>query len=235
VRTSARSRLGPAAGVAAFGLSYATLQWLGRTSGSIRAERLAMMPGDDLVDEPQFVTNHAITIDAPPSAVWPWLVQMGWHRGGWYTARWVDLLLFPGNEASADRIHPEWQTLSVGDQILDGAPETECFFVVRDIEAEHHLVLHSRSHLPPEFRDRYQANINWSWTFALHEVGDDRTRFHFRTRARLAPRWLAAAYCFALIPADHVMAQQMLHGVRSRAEQRAGRPEALWSTHVSTP
>ena len=40
------------------------------------------------------VTNHAITIDAPPEDVWPWMVQMGWGRGGWYTARWVDRLLF---------------------------------------------------------------------------------------------------------------------------------------------
>jgi hypothetical protein len=151
-------------------LGYAALQWLGRTSGSSRAERRAALPGDDLVADPHFVTDHAITIGAPADAIWPWLVQMGWHRGGWYTARWVDLVLFPDNDASADRIHPDWQDLSVGDRVLDGAPETECFFVVRELEPGHHLVLHSRSHLPPDFRDRHHARIDWSWAFALRDA-----------------------------------------------------------------
>ena len=44
------------------------------------------LPRDDIVPDPQVVTNHAITIDAPPESGWPWLVQMGWHRAGWYTA-----------------------------------------------------------------------------------------------------------------------------------------------------
>jgi hypothetical protein len=217
----ARRRGAATLGAAAIG-GFALLHRLGRTSGSTSAERAAPLPGDELVAEPQFVTDHAITIDASPSAVWPWLVQMGWHRGGWYTARWVDRLLFPANDAASDRIHPEWQNLAVGDRILDGAPETECYFVVREVDPERHLVLQSRSHLPPAFRDRFHASINWSWTFTLHELGQGRTRFHFRTRARLAPRWLAAAYWAALIPADHVMAQQMLHGVKARAEHRRG-------------
>jgi hypothetical protein len=201
-------------------VGYALMQHLGRTSGSTRAERAAVLPGDDLVVDPLFTTDHATTIDAPPSAIWPWLVQMGWHRGGWYTARWVDLLLFPANAPSADRIHPEWQGLAVGDLVLDGAPETECHFVVRDLDPGRHLVLHSRSHLPPAFRDRHRAWIDWSWVFQLTDLGDGRTRFHFRSRARLGPRWLAAAYWLALVPADHVMASQMLRGIRSRAETR---------------
>jgi hypothetical protein len=79
-------------------------QWLGRTSGSTRAERRRPLPGDELVDHPVLVTNHAVTIPAPPERVWPWLVQMGWHRGGWYTARWVDRLLFPANRPSATEL-----------------------------------------------------------------------------------------------------------------------------------
>ena len=96
---------------------------------------------------------------------------MGWHRAGWYTARWVDLLLFPANEASADRVHPEWQDLEVGDRVLDGDPATECWFVVSEIEPNRHLVLHSTSHLPPEFRDRVGATIDWSWSFVLRDLG----------------------------------------------------------------
>ena len=198
---------------------YTWLQWLGRTSGSTRSERVAHRPGDDVVARPHMVTDHAITIDSPPGAVWPWLVQMGWHRAGWYTSRWVDRLLFPANEAAADRIHPEWQNLAVGDHVPDGPPGSECFFVVRELEPDHHLLLHSRSHLPPTFRDRFGASIDWTWSFFLTDLGDGRTRFHFRSRARLAPRWLRAAYLLVLVPADHVMAQQMLRGVKTRAER----------------
>ncbi len=203
---------------AAAAVGYGTLQWLGRTAGSTAVERRGPLPGDDLVVDPLVVTNHAVTIEAPPSAIWPWLVQMGWQRGGWYTARWVDRAFFPANGPSADRIHPEWQGLALGDWVPDGAPETECGFVVRSLEPERHLVLHSTEHLPPQFRDRFGAWIDWSWTFVLCDLGGGRTRFLFRTRARLGPSWLAAAYWLALVPADFVMARQMLAGVRCRAE-----------------
>jgi proline iminopeptidase len=119
----------------------------------------------------------------------------------------VDALLFPANLRAADRIHPEWQDLAVGDRILDGAPETGCHFVVRELAAERHLVLHSTSHLPASFRRRYGAWLDWSWTFVLRGLGDGRTRFHFRSRARLGPRWLALAYRAALIPAGTEMPQ----------------------------
>jgi hypothetical protein len=213
-------------GLAAIG--YLWLQWLGRTSGSTRAERAAALPGDDVVTRPHFVTDHAITVDAPPRAIWPWLAQMGWHRGGWYTARWVDRLLFPANEAAVDHIHPEWQGLAVGDQVPDGAPETECFFVVHELEPDHYLVLHSTSHLPPGFRDRVGATIDFTWVFSLTDLGG-RTRFHFRSRARLGPRWLSVAYLIALVPADHIMGQQMLRGVKTRAERPGSSPEIMGS------
>jgi hypothetical protein len=100
-------------------------QWLGRTAGSTQAERRQVLPGDELVVHPTVVTNHAVTIPTPPDRVWPWLVQMGWHRGGWYTARWVDRLLFPANWPSATELVPELQRpLAVGDRIPDGPPDT---------------------------------------------------------------------------------------------------------------
>ena len=111
-------------GIAGAAVAYAGLHWLGRTSGTTVAERRLAAPGDDLVESPLVVTDHAVTVDAPPGAVWPWLVQMGWGRAGWYTARWVDRAFFPANGPSADRIHEEWQDLAVGDRVLDGAPET---------------------------------------------------------------------------------------------------------------
>ena len=80
------------------------------STGRPPAERAAALPGDELVVDPQIVCTHAVTIAAGADRIWPWLVQMGWHRGGWYTARWVDRLLFPANRASADRILPSCST-----------------------------------------------------------------------------------------------------------------------------
>ena len=72
---------------------WLTLHHLGRTYGSTRHERMHPLPGDGLVEDAQIVATHAVTLAAPPEEVWPWLLQVGWHRAGWYTARWVDRLL----------------------------------------------------------------------------------------------------------------------------------------------
>jgi hypothetical protein len=197
---------------------YAALQWLGRSYGATTVERRSALPGDELCRHPDAVTTHATTIQAPPQRVWPWLVQMGWGRGQWYTARWVDRLLFPANGPSADRIIPELQHLAVGDRILDGPPEANCAFVVATLDPYRDLVLHSSQHLPPRWADRFGATIDFSWAFHLHDVGDGRTRFVFRSRMRAAPGWVRAVYLAAILPADFVMSRQMLRGVKTRAE-----------------
>lgn len=198
---------------------YGVLQWLGRTFGSSRVERRRSLPGDELVPHPQFQTDHATTIDVAPEQVWPWLVQMGWGRGQWYTAQWVDRLLFPANGASAETIVPELQHLAVGDRILDGPPEANCAFVVDALESNRHLVLHSTEHLPQGWAERFGAWIDFTWAFVLDDVGDGSTRFSFRSRARLGPSWVRAFYRAVMVPADFVMARQMLRGVKARAER----------------
>jgi hypothetical protein len=77
------SRIAAYLGVSAFA-GYAALHVLGRRAGSTADERAARMSGDELVPAPQMVTNHAVTIGARPSQIWPWLTQMGWHLGGYY-------------------------------------------------------------------------------------------------------------------------------------------------------
>jgi hypothetical protein len=197
------------------------LQWLGRNYGATRAERRRRLSGDELMADPMAVTTHAITIDAPPNRIWPWLVQMGWHRGAWYTAEWVDRLLFPANGPNADRILPEFQDLAVGDHIPDGPPEVQCDFIVAELEPNRHLVLHSADHLPPRWKERFGAWIDWTWAFILDDLGNGRTRFIFRSRGRAGPSWVAAVYMMAIIPADFVMSRQMLRGVKTRAERMA--------------
>jgi hypothetical protein len=198
----------------------AVLVHLGRTYGSTAQERDRPLPGDGIIPSPQVVTNHAVTIDAPPDCVWPWLVQMGWGRGGWYTARWVDRLLFPANGPSADRIIRELQDLRVGDFIPDGPPKAKCGLIVEVLEPNQALVLHSTTHLPLSWRARAQAD--WSWAFVLTATdGGLRTRFLFRSRWTTAPWGLTAAGWLGIVPADFVMSRDMLRGVKRRAEQRA--------------
>jgi hypothetical protein len=201
-------------------IAYATVHRLGRTYGSTSRERQAFMPGDGIVPEPKSVVSHGITIDAPPERVWPWLVQMGWHRGGWYTARWVDKLLFPANRASADHIVEEFQDLQVGEFIPDGPPETECGFVVEQLEPPRLLVLHSTTHLPLEWRREGRASVDWTWVFNVVPLeSGGRARLIFRWRAATRPWWLTLGTWSVILPADLLMSRDMLRGVKRRAEQ----------------
>lgn len=201
--------------------AYAALQVLGRRAGSTDQERKAHLPGDGLVARPQLVTNHAITVEAPPEDIWPWISQMGWHLGGYYTPHWVDALLFPDNWRSLDRLDPTLvRDLQVGDIIPDGRPGT-AYYVVDQVEAPTLLLLRSSTHYPPGWGEKYGARFVWTWCFHITDLGDGTSRVHLRVRGRSDPWWLTALYVGALIPADYVMATGMLRGLRERAENGA--------------
>ncbi len=194
---------------------YAIWYRLGLVSGTTLAERGAVLGGDDLISSPSLVTNHASDLPAPPEEVWPWLTQVGWHRAGWYTPRWVDQLLFPANWASADQLDPQLvRDLRPGDTIPDGPPGT-AEFVVERAEAPHLLVLHSRTHLPKGWARRFGASIDWVWTFSLQPNGGG-SRLLIRNRGWVQPIWLDLAYRAGIVPADHIMATGMLKGLAER-------------------
>ncbi len=211
-------------------VGYGALQVLGRRAGSTARERQARLPGDELIARPNLVTDHAVTIDTPPEAVWPWLTQMGWHLGGYYTPRWVDRLLFPQNWPCLDHLDPALvRNLTVGDVIPDGELGT-AWYVVAEVDAPHALVLRSTTHLPASWRDRCGAAIDWTWTFRLTSLPGGRTRLHLRVRGRTTPWWLTVSYHAALVPADFVMTVGMLRGIKERAE--SDRP---WRSSGRTP
>src|SRR3990170_5394959 len=123
------------------------------TWGATADEAVRRLPGDELLENADLVATRAMTIQAPASAVWPWLVQMGPGRGGAYTYDWIENLL--GIDIhSADRILPEFQQLEVGDvqQIRRGGPGMRGGV----LEPEHGLS--SRS-----------GGGTWVWTFVLVE------------------------------------------------------------------
>ncbi|MGR2753368.1 SRPBCC family protein [Agromyces arachidis] len=220
-----RARNVATAVVASLAASALLLHRLGRTYGSTAAERRRRLPGDEVVSHPRIVATHAATLPAPPERVWPWLVQVGWHRGGWYTPRWVDVLLFPDNWPSASRIHDEFQDLEAGHVIPDGPPETMCGFTVREVARAEHLVLESTTHLPLAWRQRDLARLHWTWSFMLTPVdGGHATRLVFRWRARTSPWWLTLGAHAVILPADFVMSRGMLRGLPERVATPAGTP-----------
>jgi hypothetical protein len=199
--------------------AVAVAQHLGRTWGSTPSERRQPLPGDDIVTAPDSQTTHAITIDAAPEAIWPWLVQMGYHRGGWYTYPWVDYpwvdrFVFRMSNPSADRVVPELQDVEVGDVIPDGPPGS-AWYVVDALRPPHHLVLHSTSHDVP-WRGRRGVHVDWTWAFCLEPATAGRSRLLVRVRIAAAPWWLRLVVAGAIVPADFVMSRAQLRGIRRR-------------------
>lgn len=182
------------------------------TWGTTREERLSRLPGDELVPKAQYRVDHAITIDAPAEAVWPWLVQLGQDRGGFYSYDWLEQAI--GDQVhNADRIHPEWQHLAVGDLVratqpnyLGGRFGQDLGWRVRRIDVQRDIVL-----------DGWGA-------FVLIPVDAGTTRLYVRTRGENAPtlRTLMLAPFSALVfePAHFLMERAMLRGIKARAERR---------------
>jgi hypothetical protein len=181
-------------------LYLAVLRRLVLTWGATDEEAASRLPGDELLEDADGVSTRAIDVDAPASAVWPWLVQMGPSpRAGAYTYDWIENLL--GLEMhSADRVLPEFQHPEVGETISLGPNRMR----LERVEAERVLAWRS-------------GDGNWVWTFVLSERGG-RTRLISRNRFRLAT--LGARIGMApMEPASLVMERRMLLGIKDRAER----------------
>lgn len=178
-------------------------RWFGRW-GTTPAERAREMAGDALIDHPTQSTTHAVTVDAPPEDIWPWLVQMGYRRGGLYSYDWLDRLFGFLDRPSAERILPEFQHLAVGDTVSLG-PRQE--LTVAALEPSRALVL------------RYEGRgFAWVWQFGLYPLDDRRTRLVSRGTGRAARTAGAWLFMRMMEPAAFVMTRRMLLGLKERAE-----------------
>jgi len=180
--------------------------------GATPDEAFRPIPGDDLVPDPDVLSTRAVTIDAPPEAIWPWLVQMGSGRAGAYTFDWIENL-FGLDMHSADEILPEFQDLKAGDVLPVGADGPG--MTVAILEPDRVLCLRA-------------DNAEWVWTFALYPV-DGGTRLISRNLIA-TPGVSGARRLFNLLflePGSLVMERKMLLGIKERAERtpRAQTPE----------
>jgi hypothetical protein len=222
IRRAGLSALGTYTAYVIYGLRHPGLLRSKVTPG----ERDLALSGDDLVRDPSWTTDFATDIAATRAEVWPWLVQLGFGRAGWYT--WFPL--DNGGTPSADRILPELQWLAIGDVIPDGGRSAEGYGLwrVRELERDRTLVLYSRRN-PVDGKEiepgagSGQSFIECSWVFALRDLAPGRTRLHVRVRARfhgsvwIVPVVHAAKLLFGV--GDNVMESSLLAGIRARAER----------------
>jgi hypothetical protein len=177
--------------------------------GSTDQESDALLAGDDLIAKADLTATRAIYIGTSADLVWPWIAQLGQGRGGFYS---YDVLenLVGCDIHSADRIVPEWQDVSVGDEVRL-APEVS--LTVAALEQGRSLVLRGgipiRNATPP---------YDFTWAFVLREAPDETTRLLVRERYAYKRPWAP----FLVEPVEAVsflMTQKMLRGIRERAER----------------
>ena len=204
--------------------------WLATAEEAAKA-----LPGDDLVPEAMVSETRAITIEAPPSKIWPWLVQMGFGRAGWYSYDRMDM-----RGASADTVNPDWQHLEVGELIRT---HPEGGFKVADLEPERSLVLYMdtetigapRTHGEGAVAEETPAGLRMAgaigsmtfaefkgtWTIYLDPIDERQTRLIERFRLTMpdqpASRIAGPALGFGVF----LMTRKQMLGIKSRAEREA--------------
>ncbi|HEU4935817.1 MAG TPA: hypothetical protein VFT39_05140 [Vicinamibacterales bacterium] len=194
-------------------------QWM-RGWGAARSDLLRVMAGDALLPDSTFSYTMAVSINAAPEHVWPWLVQIGYQRGGLYSYDWLDRLFGYLDRPSATRILPEFQHLAVGDKIPLGRGPS---WPVAEVEPYRALVLDMRN----------MGGFDWVWQFAIYRIDETRTRLVSRSCVRTRSLW-ARLLTYAIEPAGFVMTRRMLLGIKGRAETlRAGRTETRGDRHAA--
>lgn len=194
------------------------LELVVRRLGTPEADELVRaLPGDDLLPNAKAQVTQGITINAKPETIWPWLVQMGCGRGGWYSYDLFD----NGGEPSARRIEHELQSLTVGDE-LAATPDGPEGFIVERIDPERCLLLRGlfdteaeRRVLPGESRPARFIEV--AWAFVLEPLDSETTRLIARVRADLVPdRKLLRTLQTRIV--HRVMEARQLENIRCRAE-----------------
>lgn len=190
-----------------------------RRWGATDAEVRCALPGDEYVPNPKSALDLAVTIQAPIAQVWPWFVQLGCQRGGWYSYDLLD----NGGAPSADRILPEFQKLGVGDTVK-AVPNGAFGFPVARIEPERVLVLggtmDTSTGKPADANGPLpQSYFSGDQTFFLEAIDERTTRLHFR----MYTDWNKSTmnhiiYRGIVEPISFVMGRQMLRSVKRRAE-----------------
>jgi hypothetical protein len=208
-----------------------------KTWGVAPEEATKPLPGDEIVAAGETLLTRGLTIDAAPGAVWPWLIQMGYGRAGWYSYDQLDM-----KGRSADCIRPEFQSLAVGD-VIPTHPGGG--FEVKVLEPERALTVYLDGELVEEQTKAQAAPMSvWetpglaasgrflrtasppdfavSWAFVLEPVGLGQTRLIERVRGRFGPATTGSRLMLPLLGFGvFVMMRKQMLGIGDRVQQEA--------------
>jgi len=184
--------------------------------GATDAEFERPMAGDELNSNPSFLATRAITIEGSPKEIWPWLLQMGYGRAGYYGYDLLENAGSPEGLRSANEILPRFQEFVVGDEVPISAVVSMTFHT---IEPNRHLIWLGNEHTDPG-----------AFTWALYPLDEDRTRLVSRIRWTYHPTSIVI-FSLELFTefADHIAVRKILQGVKQRVEQDI---EPIWVQYV---
>lgn len=174
--------------------------------GAEEDEISATFPGDELIPNPASYINRAVSINAPPELIYPWLVQIDARKAGWYSYTWLERLINCPME-NADRIHPEWQNIEVGDLVhmCPGEPAPPPY-IVAQLHPDHAFVIGHQDE--DKWVDLYQ--------FVILPQEDGTSRLVLRTRSNMV-----GGIWTIIKPGAFIMERGMLLGIKERAENLA--------------
>ena len=178
-------------------------RWMSRW-GTTQSDLTRVMPGDGLLPNSTYSGTMAVVVNARPEQIWPWLVQLGYQRGGLYSYDWLDRLFGYLDRPSATSVLPAFQHLAVGDEIPLGRGPG---WPVAAVETNRALVLDMRN----------MPGIDWVWQFGLYPIDETRTQLVSRSRVRARTFWTRLV-TYAIEPAGFLMTRRMLLGLKQRAE-----------------
>lgn len=197
-----------------------------KTWGATPEEVQRPMPGDELVPRPVMFGTRAVTIEAAPEHIWPWLLQIGYGRAGFYSYAGMERAMGLTGIANADRILPEFQQLKLGDMVPFGPGEGAGLPVIA-LDRYRHLTLGGR-----------QLGGVVTWAFGLYSVDSRHTRLVSRNLAFM-PGWTYRSILWdparwrTELPmklfinlGGFVMVREMLLGIKQRAERLRAEREA---------
>ena len=168
--------------------------------GATDDEVSATMPGDAVILRPTFNATRAVMINAPPESIWPWILQIGHKRAGWYSYDWIDNLGKP----SAREILPEFQQIEIG-SLIPISPNDKLGFRVKDYK-------------PMEWILWWYNKGDTTWCWGLYPIDEHNTRLITRVRVRYKLFSLLLPFYILLDIGDIMMMRKCLLGIKERAE-----------------
>ena len=188
--------------------------------GATEDEATCVLPGDEIPPPKPFRSTMAATLEATPSEIWPWLVQVGWGKAAFYSYNRIEALLRMDLH-NADHIHQEWQNLKVGDTMWMSHPRLKYLFPqtkVNKIEPFRNLVF---AIYGPEGTNTKPSG---AWSFVLEPIDETKTRLFSRLQVSTPSMIGKIIFYFFMEPAHFVMQQGMFNGLKARLSQSLNKP-----------